>query len=169
MDYPLSAGNQPINELKERGAQVIDGHILAWNLGLIEFLYLVPVNALILFLAFRSKKRVNAGFLIVLTGMLYAPVRFFLDFLRPEETDPRHLGLTFAQWASFLAFGAAAYVAFKIFMNGTPAETVTTTSGEAQRRLKMILKDDIEEPKKLDPEGDKKSEASSKETVKGKK
>ena len=121
-----------------------DRHLLAWNLGLIEFLYLVPVNALILFLAFRSKKRVNAGLITVLTGVLYAPVRFGLDFLRPEETDPRYLGLTFAQWASFLAFGAAVYVATRIFRNGGAAETVTVTSGEAQRKLKLILKDDSE-------------------------
>src|SRR5262249_46659919 len=68
-------------------------YIRAWNLGLIEFLYLVPVNILILWLAFRpkSKKRPNAGLLTVLTGVLYAPVRFGLDFLRPEETDPRYL------------------------------------------------------------------------------
>ena len=129
--------------------------------------------------AFRSWKRVNAGLLIVLTGMLYAPVRFFLDFLRPEDTDPRYLGLTFAQWASFLAFGAAAYVAVKIFKNGTAAETVTTTSGEAQRRLKMILREDVVEPtkvelkseaddKKTDTKPDKNADAS-KETVKGKK
>ena len=118
--------------------------------------------------------------------MLYAPVRFFLDFLRPEDTDPRYIGLTFAQWASFLAFGAAAYVAFKIFQNGTAAETVTKTSGEAQRRLKMILKEDVAAPKKVElkAEGDdekqddkdkasektdeKKADAS-KATVKGKK
>ena len=54
----------------------------------IEFLYLLPVNVLILFLAFRSWKRVNAGLLVVLTGMLYAPVRFFLDFLRLALARP---------------------------------------------------------------------------------
>ena len=101
--------------------------------------------------------------------MMYAPVRFFLDFLRPEDTDPRYVGLTFAQWASFLAFGAAAYVAVKIMTNGAPAETVTRTSGETQRRLKMVLKEDVVAVKKveLDPEGDKKSD--DKDTVNGKK
>ena len=82
---------------------------------------------------------------MVLTGLLYAPVRFGLDFLRPEETDPRYLGLTFAQWASFVVFGAAAYVAVRIHTSGQPAETLTPTSGEAQRKLKAIqLKDDPE-------------------------
>ena len=84
-------------------------YIRAWNLGLIEFLYLVPVNLVILWLAFNPKHRRPAGVVTVLAGMLYAPVRFFLDFLRPEDTDPRYLGLTFAQWSSILAFGVAAY------------------------------------------------------------
>jgi phosphatidylglycerol:prolipoprotein diacylglycerol transferase len=151
LDHPERSLAQIAELMKDHRDMVADKHMLAWNLGLVEFLYLIPVNALILFLAFRSWKRINAGILIVLSGLLYAPVRFFLDFLRPEETDPRYLSLTFAQWASFLAFGAAAYVAFHIFQNGAPAEVVTKTSGEAQQKLKMILKEDLE-PKKLEPE-----------------
>ena len=119
--------------------------ILAWNLGLIEFLYLIPVNALLLWFAFRPTKRMPAGFVTVLAGVLYAPVRFFLDYLRPESSDPRHLGLTFAQWASLLAFGAAVVVAARILKNGKAAETVAPTSGEAQEKLRVILKD-VEEP-----------------------
>ena len=138
MDYPRSLNMAHLAEHYPGTSE----YIRAWNLGLIEFLYLVPVNALILWLAFRTTKRSNAGLLIVLAGMLYAPVRFFLDFLRPEETDPRYFSLTFAQWSSFLAFGAALWVALKILKNGKPAETVAATSKEAQRRLKMILKDD---------------------------
>jgi phosphatidylglycerol---prolipoprotein diacylglyceryl transferase len=122
---------------------VVD-HLLAWNLGLVEFLYLVPVNLLILWLAFRSTKRMPAGFVTALTGVCYAPVRFLLDFLRPEDTDPRYLGLTFAQWSSILAFGAAIYAAGRIRKTGAPAETVTPTSREAQERLRVILRDDDE-------------------------
>jgi hypothetical protein len=116
--------------------------IRAWNLGLIEFLYLIPVNAIILWLAFRTKKRPNAGILAALAGLLYAPVRFFLDFLRPEETDPRHLGLTFAQWASILAVAVAGYVLFKFMKHGEPADIVAPTAGDAQRQLKMVLKEE---------------------------
>ncbi|NVB80023.1 MAG: hypothetical protein HOV81_16635 [Kofleriaceae bacterium] len=128
--------------------------ITAWNLGLIEFLYLIPVNAIILWYAFRPDKRLNAGFITVLTGLLYAPVRFFLDFLRPEDSDPRHLGLTFAQWASILAFGVAAYALMRIMKTGKAVEPVTRTSGEAQARLKMILR---EEAEKLDAKAKAKS------------
>lgn len=122
--------------------------VLAWNLGFIELLYLIPVNILILWLAFRSAKRMPAGFLIVLTGVLYAPVRFFLDYLRPPNSDPRHFGFTFAQWASILAFGASVYVAMRILRSGKPAETVTKTSREAQEQLRLILKEDDEDAKK---------------------
>jgi len=119
-------------------------HVLAWNLGLIEFLYLIPVNLVVLWLAFRPSKRLPAGFITVLAGVLYAPVRFFLDFLRPSETDPPLLGLTFAQWSSILAFGVALYAGRRIFATGVAAEPVTRTSREAQERLKIILREDEE-------------------------
>jgi phosphatidylglycerol---prolipoprotein diacylglyceryl transferase len=145
MEYPADLNMDAIHYLLTHHPEVAGQKtLLAWNLGFIEMLYLIPVNALVLWLAFR-KKRVPAGFLIVLTGMLYAPVRFFLDYLRPPNSDPRHFGFTFAQWASILAFAAAAYVAFRVFSNGKVAETVAPTSKEAQERLRMILKGDDED------------------------
>jgi phosphatidylglycerol:prolipoprotein diacylglycerol transferase len=138
MDYPRKLNMAHLAEHYPGTSEMIR----AWNLGLIEFLYLVPVTLLILWLAFRPEKRPNAGVLAAVAGLLYAPVRFFLDYLRPEETDPRHLGLTFAQWASFLAFGVAAYVMVRFMRHGAVAEVVAPTSGEAQRQLKMVLKAD---------------------------
>jgi phosphatidylglycerol:prolipoprotein diacylglycerol transferase len=147
MDYPRAAGLAHLAEHYPGTSEFIR----AWNLGLIEFLYLIPVNIIILWLAFRSSKRPNAGLIPVLTGVLYAPVRFGLDFLRPEETDPRYLGLTFAQWASIVAFAVAVYVAFRVLKHGEPAEVVAPTSGEAQARLKSILRESVED-ESLDPE-----------------
>ena len=147
MDYPVSEklAHSGIAELvHDNPALKTAEFIPAWNLGLIEFLWLVPVNALILWLAFR-RKRVPAGFVVVLSGMLYAPVRFFLDFLRPENSDPRYFSLTFAQWASLLAFGAAAYVAYLVKTSGKAAETIAPTSGEAQAMLNLALKGDDED------------------------
>jgi hypothetical protein len=141
MDYPRSLNLARLAEHYPGTSE----YIRAWNLGLVEFLYLVPVNIVVLWLAFRHVKRPNAGFITVLTGILYAPVRFGLDFLRPEETDPRYLGLTFAQWASIVALGAAVYVAMRVLKNGSPAEVVAPTSGEAQARLKSILKETAED------------------------
>ncbi|HEY0195793.1 MAG TPA: prolipoprotein diacylglyceryl transferase family protein [Kofleriaceae bacterium] len=117
-------------------------YIRAWNLGLIEFLYLVPVNLLILWLAFNPRHRRPAGFLVVLTGMLYAPVRFGLDFLRPEDTDPRYAGLTFAQWSSILAFAVACYVLAKILRHGEPAKVEAPTSRDMQDRLKLMMREE---------------------------
>ena len=140
MDYPRDFNNATV--LHAANLHREDATITMWNLGLVEFLYLVPVNLLVLGLAFRSSKRMPAGFIVVLTGMLYAPVRFFLDFLRPSDSDPRYFYLTFAQYASILAFGVAAFAGILILLNGKPAETVTKTSKEAQDRLKVILKED---------------------------
>jgi len=127
-------------------------HLLGWNLGLIELLYLIPINILILWLAFRPTKRLPAGFISALAGMLYAPVRFFLDYLRPDNSDPRHLGFTFAQWCSIAAFGIAVYAANRILRSGKVFPTVTRTSGEAQAKLKSILKDDGDKSKRVKEE-----------------
>jgi phosphatidylglycerol:prolipoprotein diacylglycerol transferase len=143
MDYPRSANLAHLAETYPGTSEFIR----AWNLGLIEFLYLVPVNIVVLWLAFRPSKRTPAGFITVLTGVLYAPVRFFLDFLRPEDTDPRYLSLTFAQWSSILAFGLALYAAQRILKTGAPAEPVTRTSREMQERLRIVLRDDDEAQK----------------------
>jgi phosphatidylglycerol:prolipoprotein diacylglycerol transferase len=102
--------------------------LLAWNLGFIELLYLIPVNALIMSLAFRH--RLNAGFVAALAGLVYAPVRFFLEFLRPEVSDPRYAGLTFAQWCSIAAVVVAAYAAIRIWRRGAPAEVTAVAARE---------------------------------------
>jgi phosphatidylglycerol:prolipoprotein diacylglycerol transferase len=153
MDYPRKLNLAHLAETYPGTSEMIR----AWNLGLIEFLYLVPINLLILWIAFNPSKRRPAGFVIVLTGVLYAPVRFFLDFLRPEDTDPRYLGLTFAQWSSIVAFGAALYAASRILKTGAAAETVAPTSREAQERLRVILREDVESQDQQ--EADKKAEA----------
>jgi phosphatidylglycerol---prolipoprotein diacylglyceryl transferase len=155
MDYPrhLNVGNLA------KHYPGTSEHITAWNLGLVELLYLIPVNAFILWFAFRKAKpdgndskgrpkfthTYNAGMVTVLVGLLYAPVRFFMEFLRPTDSDPRYVGLTFAQWCSIAAFVAAGVLAMKIAKGGKSAEAITDTSGEAQRRLKMILKEDPRE------------------------
>jgi phosphatidylglycerol:prolipoprotein diacylglycerol transferase len=116
------------------------GPVYALNLGFVELAYLIPVNALILFLAFR-RKRSPAGLIAVLTGVLYAPVRFFLDYLRPETSDPRYLSLTFAQWSSIAFFAAACYAATRVIKHGKAAETLAPTSREAQEMLNTELKE----------------------------
>jgi phosphatidylglycerol:prolipoprotein diacylglycerol transferase len=82
-----------------------------FDLGLYEMLLTIPL-AVAFAILWKRKVRPYGFF----TGMMctaYAPVRFFLDFLRaPDDggvagADPRYAGLTPAQWASFglLAIG----------------------------------------------------------------
>jgi phosphatidylglycerol---prolipoprotein diacylglyceryl transferase len=171
MNYPRDAAEYTQGKILSEVADQIakhpkagpeDTHILLWNLGLVEFLYLVPVNLFILWYAFRSSKRGNAGMIAVMAGVLYAPVRFFMDFLRPTGSDPRiAFDLTFAQVISIVAFAVAVYVLSKIIKNGAPAETVTKTSKEAQERLRVILK---EEDEKADKDKDVKDKSKAKST-----
>jgi phosphatidylglycerol:prolipoprotein diacylglycerol transferase len=88
--------------------------IRAHNLGLEELLYLMPVNALVLWLAFR-RKRLPAGALVVITAGLYAPVRFGLEHWRLASSDPPYAGLTFAQWCSIAVFVAAVAWGARLF------------------------------------------------------
>lgn len=140
MPYPRDLNLDSVRDLARAHPGM--NPIWAWNLGFVELVYLIPVNALILWLAFRPTKRLPAGFITALTGVLYAPVRFVMDYLRPENSDPRHAGLTFAQWASILAFAVAVYAAARVLRNGKPAAVVAPTSGEAQAQLRVILKED---------------------------
>ena len=77
IDYPRS-------ELVARGVyDELGGHgtiIRAHNLAMYELAYLIPVNIFILWLAFQKKKRLPAGFVAVMIGLLYAPVRFVIEF-----------------------------------------------------------------------------------------
>ncbi len=81
-----------------------------YDLGLIEMVLTIPLAVACQWLWIRQPKRAT-GFYIGLILTAYAPVRFFLDFLRlsPEAavfrgaTDHRWGGLTFAQWSCFAA------------------------------------------------------------------
>ena len=76
------------------------------DLGFYEVLFSIGIIALFFWL--ESRKRRPVGFYCVLLPIVYAPVRFFLDFLRAaplEGGDVRYAGLTPAQWASILMVG----------------------------------------------------------------
>ena len=76
------------------------------DLGFYEVLYSLLIIGLFLWLEHRKRRPV--GFYCVLLPIVYAPVRFFLDFLRAaplEGGDVRYGGLTPAQWASILMVG----------------------------------------------------------------
>lgn len=71
------------------------------DLGFYEVLFSLLIIAL--FVGLEHRKRRPVGFYCVLLPLVYAPVRFFLDFLRAtplEGGDVRNAGLTPAQWSS---------------------------------------------------------------------
>jgi phosphatidylglycerol---prolipoprotein diacylglyceryl transferase len=89
-----------------------DGYIGRYDLGLYECLLSIPL-AIAFWVLWRRKPVRPLGFYTGIMCTVYAPVRFFLDFLREHEQngvsggDPRYFGLTPAQWACFglLALG----------------------------------------------------------------
>ena len=119
MDYPASFVNSHLH---------VNEAMRLHNLGLYELLYLIPVNVLVLALAFK-KPKLPATFIAVLTGALYAPVRFFLDYLRLDDSDPRYGGLTFAQWVSIGVFVVSIVAAFVVARKGKVAPLAAELGG----------------------------------------
>ncbi len=85
-----------------------------YDLGLYEMLLSIPL-AIAFLILWRRKVDRPLGFYTGLMCCYYAPVRFFLDFLRESEEslpgggDPRYGGLTPAQWACFGLFALGVY------------------------------------------------------------
>ncbi len=105
-----------------------------FDLGLIEMLLTIPLA-----IAFHFKWKSGPKFFGYYAGwmsIVYAPVRFFLDFLRvgPGDklpADERYFHLTPAQWAAFGLLGLGIYVV----RNGKKQEKlVPPTYAEAQAR-----------------------------------
>ena len=89
------------------------------DLGLYEVIWSAAVMALFLVL---NRQRRPAGFYLAMLPLLYAPVRFGLDFLRADPTeggDVRYLGLTPGHYASVLLFAVALALLVRVY-RGTP-------------------------------------------------
>jgi len=71
------------------------------DMGLYEALWSLSMFGLFNLMDLRAWK---PGVMVVLLGALYAPVRFAMDAIRPETTDPRYASLTPAQWWSVILF-----------------------------------------------------------------
>jgi phosphatidylglycerol:prolipoprotein diacylglycerol transferase len=139
VDYPVrELIARDVYEEIQRSGHHVGSVIRAHNMAMYELAYLIPVNALILAMAFSKKKRWPAGLLAVLTGLLYAPVRFVLEFWRLNQSDTRYAGLTFAQWLSIVAFGAALYILTKIWKHGSPAPLEDELGGRVGGRLSTL-------------------------------
>ena len=92
--------------------------VAAHDMGFYEALWSIAVFGLFLLLGRRARK---PGFYVTLLGVLYAPVRFGMDFLRPETTDARYLSLTPAQWGSIALLVFAAWGLWTVLRGKDPA------------------------------------------------
>ncbi len=87
------------------------------DLGLYEVFWSAATAGLFFYLARKPRK---PGFFLALLPVLYAPVRFGLDFLRAdplEGGDARYAGLTPAQYGSIAAFAAGCALLYWIEKN----------------------------------------------------
>lgn len=90
------------------------------DLGLYEALFSILVAGLFLVLGQKRRKR---GFYLALLPILYAPVRFGLDFLRATDVpraDPRFLGLTPGHYGAVLLFLAGLALAYWVWKRPEP-------------------------------------------------
>jgi len=80
------------------------------DLGLYEVFWSLVVIALFFWLDRRPRPH---GFYTALFGLLYAPYRFFLDFLR--DADATYAGLTPAQYTCALLLGCFGYLMWRCY------------------------------------------------------
>ncbi|WP_428264190.1 prolipoprotein diacylglyceryl transferase [Haliangium sp.] len=124
-DFPL-AMNYTAQVVAEHRYPIEPG--LHHNLGLYEFLYLVGV-CLFIGLVFRTPRR--PGLMFATIVVCYAPVRFLMDYLRIESSDPRYAGLTFAQWVSVAIFVAGGVFLFRLLRGPAAPAILTPEPGES--------------------------------------
>ncbi len=115
-----------------------NSHIGRFDLGLIEMVLMIPM-AVAFWILWKKRPLRPLGFYMGIMCASYAPVRFFLDFLREDEHDllggdPRYAGLTPAQWACFGLLGAGLYFLrmWKKSLDAGEDEGATTPSSSPQ-------------------------------------
>ena len=91
------------------------------DLGLYEFLYTVVV--LVPAVVVLNRRPRPPGTSVAVLALLYAPVRFLLDFLRQTDlpgANVRHRGLTVAQYGSILLAAIGIGLAMRIHRRAAP-------------------------------------------------
>jgi phosphatidylglycerol:prolipoprotein diacylglycerol transferase len=113
------------------------------DLGLYEFLGLVVIFAIIVWV---SKKDRKSGTFMALAALLYAPMRFGLDFLRienVEHADPRYFGLTPAHYMSVAIFAVGVWLMWYVRSRDTGI-TPTWLGAEARARGEAACAEEAE-------------------------
>lgn len=103
---PCRAVGDAVTSITQQVPADFGGVVAAHDMGFYEALWSISVFGLFLLMD-RVARR--PGVYVTLLGLLYAPVRFGMDFLRPETSDVRYLALTPGQWWSIVFFIVAGY------------------------------------------------------------
>lgn len=106
------------------------------DLGFYEVLWCLAVIPLFLVLARRERPR---GLFLGLLPVLYAPVRFGLDFLRATDldtSDARYFGLTPGHYAAIVLFAAGLFVLSTVWADPWPKlDPVVALRSPAEQRV----------------------------------
>jgi phosphatidylglycerol:prolipoprotein diacylglycerol transferase len=134
-----------------------------FDLGFIEMVLTIPLATAFMIL-WRQKPRAY-GFYAGWQCILYAPVRFVLDFFRVEEgggldADPRFLGLTPAQFACFGLAAIGLYV-LKLSKQYPAPATWSDQARLIEEEEEALLLEEQEERKALEAKRKKKKAAKS--------
>lgn len=127
-DFPLAMYYSE-QVIREHGYPIQPG--LHHNLGLYEFVFCLALTG-ILFLIVERKPR-PPGTVIAVMALLYAPVRYLMDYLRIEVTDPRYFGLTFAQWTSGLTLAIGVIMLVRLIVKKPSLEAAVAQDQAAAR------------------------------------
>ncbi len=119
-----------------------------YDLGLIEMVLTIPLA--VTFAILWARKPRQYGFFAGWMCILYAPVRFTLDFFRAGpgdkvmEVDPRHGGLTPAQWACFGLVALGFYIVH-LGKKAYPPIPATYAEMQAAAEAALLSTDDDQE------------------------
>lgn len=100
--YPRHPGDGVVT--KFGFIEFIHGHDPRFDLGFLELLFTIIVAVCF---ALTWRRRLPIGTYVIASGLVYAPVRFAMDFLRipaSDGGDTRYGDLTPAQWACMALF-----------------------------------------------------------------
>lgn len=123
-----------------------------FDLGLYEMLFTIPLALTFLYLMRRPRPW---GFYIGLMCTAYAPTRFAMDFLRAKDVrdaDPRHLGLTPAQWLAIGLLSMGIYFLVRAIRAAERGETPRYVLDPEKPMPKDDPKDKPKPKKKKDKE-----------------
>jgi phosphatidylglycerol---prolipoprotein diacylglyceryl transferase len=142
VDFPGDDPSTTVADGRYPFDKAAQGIIRAHDLGLYEFLFLIPIFlAMVILERWKGRK---PGFLMGFLAVTYSIPRFVLEFLRREETDPRFMGLTFAQYACILAL-IGGWLLLKRKVGPTLPSAVAEPEPAAPRREAGVAK---KKPKK---------------------